>query len=85
VTQEADLPISARSFDGWPVGVTGLTIWVTGEIDGEAEVWAGSWDHQRLSGKVDWRVDRDWYESDCQIHYRPHGVTKGTLKIRYSF
>jgi hypothetical protein len=84
VTQEADLPISARPFDGLGF-ISILSIRVTGEIDGEAEVWTDYAPHQQIRGQVDWQVGHDWFDPTSHIHYRPRGVTSGKLRVYYLF
>ena len=62
---------------------SGLSVHITGEIDGVAEVGANNWEVQRLSGRVDWRVYHDWFSPDCTLHYRPVGRVSGRLVVRY--
>jgi hypothetical protein len=86
VTRPADLTLRAQPGDEWLLGsVSGISVWVTGEIDGEAEIFAGSSKAQRISGRVDLRVYRDKFEPACMVHYRPNGVTTGWLVVRYKF
>lgn len=85
VGQPADLVLTAndRRLMGNP---SGLSVHVTGEIDGMAEVWAGNWEPKRLSGRVDSRVYHDWFSPDCTFHYRPvGGPVSGRLVVRYQF
>ena len=62
-----------------------LSVHITGEIDGVAEVWASNWEVEQLSGRVDWRVYHDWFLPDCILHYRPVGHVSGRLVVRYRF
>ena len=65
---------------------SGLSVQITGEIDGVADVWADNWEPIRLSGRVDWRVYHDWFSPDCTLHYRPvGGPVSGRLVVRYQF
>ena len=66
-------------------GVSGLTIHVTGEINGQAYVFASNWEKKELSGKVDWRIYHDWFEPTCVLQYEPVSVTSGNLRIDYTF
>jgi hypothetical protein len=86
VAQPADLVMTARYGDGWPMSsVNGLSLRVTGEIDGEAEVWTADGSPRLVSGRVDLLVGHDWFQPTCHLHYRPKGVTKGKLIVRYQF
>ena len=80
VTQEFDIALSALSDN-----VSGISIWVTGQIDGNAEISAPDWDRQFVFGKVGFRAYHDWFDRDCHLHYRPLGVKSGTLTVRYQF
>lgn len=81
VSQPADLALTS----GGGKYTSGLSVHITGEINGEVEVWASNWKPQRLSGRVDWRVYHDWYEPTCTLHYRPVGKVSGELEIHYQF
>jgi hypothetical protein len=86
VTQPADLVLSARPWDGWPLSISGLSVRVSGEIDGEAEVWAGDGAPQRVAGRVDWSAPiHDWFSPSCHFHYRPKNVSAGRLVVCYEF
>ena len=63
---------------------SGVSIRITGEIDGTAEVYAGNWDRKKLSGVVDWQIYHDWFEPTCDLHYEPSGVSSGSLTIEYT-
>jgi hypothetical protein len=64
---------------------TGISVWVSGEIDGEADVWAGNWEPERVHGKVNFQIYHDWFQRDCDLHYEPINVTSGKLVIHYEF
>lgn len=86
VTQSADLRMSAFPGDSWPMGgVSGVSVEVSGEIDGEAEVWSGDSMPQRIAGRVEWLLYHDWFSPECDFHYRPTGVTAGKLVVRFCF
>jgi hypothetical protein len=80
VSRASDISLSAPSEK-----VSGVSVWVTGQIDGKAEIWAASWDRQIVSGQVNCRAYHDWFDRDCQLHYEPLGVHSGTLTVRYQF
>jgi hypothetical protein len=64
---------------------TGISVWVSGEINGEADVWAGNWKPERLHGKVNFHVYHDWFQRECELHYEPIDATSGKLVIYYEF
>lgn len=66
-------------------GVSGLTLHVTGEINGQAYIFASNWEKKELSGKVDWGIYHDWFEPTCVLQYEPVSVTSGKLRIDYTF
>lgn len=63
----------------------GITIKITGKIDGSAVVHADNWEKVSISGEVEWQIYKDWFEPSCDIHYEPSGVTTGSLTIDYTF
>jgi len=73
--------------DSRPSGSTsGISLLVTGDIDGEVEVWADNWDPVRLSGHgLDWRIYHDWFYSECELHIRPIRKAPGKLEVKYQF
>ena len=84
VRQPADLVLTAS--ESWLMGSpSGLSVHITGEIDGEAEVWAENWEPQRLTGRVNCRLYHDWFAPTCTLHYRPLGEVSGGLVVRYQF
>jgi hypothetical protein len=86
IPQEHHVVVTARDGDAWPMKrPSGLSIWITGEIDGEVEIWSTGWPRERLSGKVDWRVYHDYFDKRCVISYRPVTARSGHLVIRYEF
>jgi len=85
-SQPAYFELHARPGDLWPMeNVTGLTVIVTGQIDGTAELTIDGEDPAKLSGTVHYKREGDWYDSDCRIHYVPIDVKSGHLKIRSRF
>ncbi len=85
VGQSADLALAGQD-SRLTGGTSGLSVHITGEIDGVAEVWADNWEPKRLSGRVDWRVYHDWFSPNCTPHYRPvGGQVSGRLVVRYCF
>jgi hypothetical protein len=80
VCHAADIDLAAGSGS-----INGVTVWLSGSIDGTAEIWAEGWDRQIVSGQVDWRVYHDWFSQGCKLHYQPQGVTNGKLVVRYRF
>ena len=79
------ISITSRAPESSWMHVTAISVQVSGEIDGDAEIWADGWTRQRISGKVDWAVYRDWYTSDFTLHYRPISAKTGKLLIKYQF
>jgi hypothetical protein len=68
------------------VGTSGLSLHITGEIDGVVEVWVNHWKPVRLTGKVDWWTYSDWFEPGCTLYYQPvDGPVTGQLVVRYKF
>jgi hypothetical protein len=80
VTNKSSITLTSPS-----TGVSGLTIHITGEINGQAYVFASNWEKKKLSGKVDWRIYHDWFEPTCVLQYEPVSVTSGNLRIDYTF
>lgn len=86
IQQEYHVVVLARPGDAWPMSQpSGMSIWITGEFDGEVEIWTDGLPHQRLSGKVDWQVKHDYFREKCLISYRPITATRGQLTIHYEF
>jgi hypothetical protein len=65
--------------------VSGLTLHVRGQIDGEAIVSASNWEPQKISGKVDFKVYHDWFTSTCELQYQPVSAKAGALTVQYEF
>jgi len=80
VTNKSSITLASPS-----KGVSGLTLHVTGEINGQAYVFASNWEKRELSGKVDWEIYHDWFEPTCVLQYEPVSVTSGNLRIDYTF
>jgi hypothetical protein len=84
VGQTADLALSGGG--SWRMGdPSGLSVHITGAIEGAVDVWVDNWEPQRLTGRVDWRVYHDWLYPTGTLHYRPLGKVSGRLVIRYQF
>ena len=70
--------------------VTGLSVYLFGEIDGTAAL-SFSDEKQSLRsytvgpGKVSLKSGGDWYADKCSIAYQPAGVREGHLTLRYRF
>jgi hypothetical protein len=65
--------------------VSGLSLHITGQINGRAHLFASNWDKKELSGTVDMAIYHDWFEPTCLLQYEPVSVTSGSLKIEYTF
>jgi len=70
--------------------VSGLSIYISGYIDGSATISLCENDqnvreYEISSGKVCIRRSGDWYNNECLIKYKPTNVSSGYLKIRYYF
>lgn len=73
-----------------PEKVHGISILITGYIDGTATIQRAYKDKKMyepstISGKVDLRLGGDWYSDKCLIIYEPSNVKSGRLQIRYDF
>ncbi len=85
VTKTSELVLHPR---GHQNSIYGIKIYVYGEIEGEAELWLGDREPNRvlkLSGIVETRYAADWYADEVRITYKPLHVTGGSLKLRYEF
>jgi hypothetical protein len=80
VTKKSDITLTSPS-----INVSGLNLHVTGEINGQAYIFAGNWEKKKLSGRVDWGIYHDWFEPTCVLQYEPVSVTSGNLRIDYTF
>jgi len=78
--------LTARPGDGWPMGsITGISVWITGDINGQAEMWADNRDRIRLNGTIDLKAYHDWFEPSCHLYFEPQGRVFGKLVVRYKF
>lgn len=80
VTNKSSITLASPSKD-----VTGITIRVTGDINGHAYVYARDWEKRELSGRVDCVIYHDWSAPTCVLQYEPVSVTSGKLRIDYTF
>jgi hypothetical protein len=86
VAQPTSLTLLAHPQDYFPHGMpSGVSVWVTGEVKGSAEMWTGNWKRQEISGRVDWSEYHDWFDNQCVLQYKPIGPVSGQLVIRYMF
>jgi hypothetical protein len=65
--------------------LSGITLHVYGELQGTGKVAIEQYPAQRLTGVVDWRIYRDWFETNCTFYWVPSGVVTGHLSVDYSF
>jgi hypothetical protein len=79
-TNVLDLP--SRSFKSLPSGVS---LHITGRLNGTAVVYAAGWQPVELSGAVDQRIYHDWFQTNCLLHYNPLSVRSGELTVEYVF
>lgn len=84
VSQPANFVLTSED-DKWLGTRSGMSVHITGKIDGVADVWVDNRETQRLSGKVDWRVYYDCFASTCTLNYQPVGQVAGQLVVRYQF
>ena len=80
VTRPTVLVLNSRS-----ANVSGITLHIHGQIDGDAVFSTSGWETQRLSGKVDYKIYHDWFQPKCNLHYQPQKVTSGVLTVEYKF
>ncbi len=84
-----DIPDVTRSsninMNTWQWDVSGITLHIHGNLNGEAYVFAGNWRKKLLSGRVDWKIYRDWFQPSCVLHYEPKSVTSGNLTVEWCF
>jgi hypothetical protein len=80
VTNKSSITLTSPSKD-----VIGLTLRVTGDINGHAYVYASDWEKKELSGKVDCAIYHEWSTPTCVLQYEPVSVTSGKLRIDYTF
>ena len=60
-----------------------ISLRVYGQIDGVAHIFPENCETTKLSGKVEWTFSRDWYGTNCVLHYIPDGARKGHLTVEY--
>ena len=65
--------------------VSGISLHIQGQIDGEAVMTASNWEPQKMSGKVDFRVYHDWFASKCDLQYQPVSAKAGSLTVKFEF
>ena len=70
----------------------GMSVVVTGDIDGIATIERSYSSGQRMygpqkigPGKVSFHAGGDWYDNQCIVYYEPGTVNSGQLSIRYRF
>lgn len=67
------------------MSISGISIHVTGYLDGTATIVASNWEPKKLSGKIDWQIYHDWFSNTCEIDYLPENVSQGKLTLEYIF
>jgi PBP1b-binding outer membrane lipoprotein LpoB len=80
VSKQETLALKTTSSD-----VSGISLHVQGQLDGEAVLSAANWQPQKVNGKVDFEVYHDWFEPKCDLQYQPLTATTGTLTVQYTF
>lgn len=67
--------------------VYSITIIGKGYIDGEALITSpeGSLIYQKISGKVNFKVESDYYSPSVGIEYTPESVKSGNLQLQFQF
>jgi len=73
-----------------PQYVHGISILITGYIDGTATIQQAyenkeMYGPSTIAGKVNLRLGGDWYGDKCLITYQPLNVKSGKLQIKYDF
>ena len=73
-----------------PKYVHGISILITGYIDGTATIQRAyenkeMYGPSTITGKVNLRLGGDWYGDKCLITYQPFNVRSGKLQIKYDF
>lgn len=86
VTQSETIVLKKSTGQG---AIHSLTLRGSGEIHGDAEITlilnGGPYKTEKLSGKIDFRWDGDWYSDEAEIRYTPKSVTGGSLKLKHEF
>jgi hypothetical protein len=80
VTNKSSITLTSPSKD-----VSGLSLHVTGYIDGQAYISVLNWKKEELSGKVNKLMSCDGYKPSFVLEYEPISVTSGNLRIDYTF
>jgi hypothetical protein len=63
---------------------SGITLRLHGSIAGRAALSGPSLDTQWVGpGVVDWRIYKDWFETNYPFTYSPEGVSTGHLQLDY--
>jgi hypothetical protein len=63
---------------------SGITFRLHGSIAGRAGLSGPSLHTQWVGpGAVDWRIYKDWFETNYPFTYSPHGVATGHLQLDY--
>lgn len=83
VTKPATLSLSPAPRQG--VSVYGLSLHISGEIEGEAEIWGDELGTNRITGKFEVKRNGDYYATNCVIEYRPIDVRAGRILIQHEF
>jgi hypothetical protein len=65
--------------------VSGISLHLTGSLQGSALAFVSGSPTQELSGAVDLRLYQHLQTSNCVFHYHPQGVTTGILRVDYFF
>ncbi len=65
--------------------VSGISLHITGELNGSALVILSGQATQEMSGAVDWKRYEHLQTSNCILDYFPQDVTGGHLTLDYFF
>ena len=68
-----------------PFDVSGLSLQITGRLDGSALLFPVNQTTQRVNGDVNLETYQDWSGRDYLLHYVPESVSTGHLTIIYWF
>ena len=88
VSQPIRLTLENRPMGWWfpfDLDASGLSVRITGDINGTAEVSVAHYPVERLSGKVDWMCGGDFFTNECLMEYKALGPVSGTLTVHYKF
>jgi hypothetical protein len=64
---------------------SGLSIRITGRLEGRAILEVGSTEPMLISGEIDERRYCDFFDSHCLVKYRPEENATGHLVLSYRF